>query len=132
MSLRRCVLYFSLLLLVANLSFCDDQPWDAAASKPVTKQVYETSVPRIFFLGAVRLFQKRISPLDGPRCSFTPTCSEFGRQSIVRYGPARGIMMACDRLQRCNSCAGAYYPVKNGRFFDPPEANVYGTRFYKE
>ena len=36
------------------------------------------------------------------RCRFTPTCSEYGREAIARYGLPRGGVMAAARILRCN------------------------------
>jgi hypothetical protein len=37
-------------------------------------------------------------------CLQTPTCSEYGRQAISRYGLARGGIMTAWRIFTCNSC----------------------------
>jgi uncharacterized protein len=46
------------------------------------------------------------------RCRFTPTCSEYGREAITRYGLARGGAMTVGRIARCNPFAkGGADPV---------------------
>ena len=35
-------------------------------------------------------------------CRYTPSCSEYGREAIARYGLARGGSMAAGRILRCN------------------------------
>jgi uncharacterized protein len=52
------------------------------------------------FAGLVRWFQRTLSPLDGPKCPHYPTCSEFARQAINKYGPLFGVLMAANRLTR--------------------------------
>jgi len=48
-----------------------------------------------------------------PSCRFVPTCSEYARQAIEKYGALRGTGMAIWRLLRCQPfCDGGYDPVK--------------------
>ncbi|HHV94451.1 MAG TPA: membrane protein insertion efficiency factor YidD [Firmicutes bacterium] len=64
-------------------------------------------------LAVIRLYQKCISPLLPPRCRFYPTCSEYGRQAVEKYGVVRGLIMLAKRLARCHPWgAGGYDPVK--------------------
>ena len=43
-------------------------------------------------IGLVRMYQTCISPFIGGRaaCRFTPTCSEYTKQAIEKYGAIRG------------------------------------------
>ena len=34
-------------------------------------------------------------------CNFTPTCSEYMKQAIVRHGAARGFLLGVKRIHRC-------------------------------
>ena len=40
-------------------------------------------------------------------CRFTPTCSNYAKESIERYGAFKGSIMAIKRILRCNPF-GAY------------------------
>lgn len=63
---------------------------------------------------AVRAYQAAISPFIGGRaaCRFTPTCSEYTRQAIEKYGVVRGIAMGMRRIARCRPGGGfGYDPV---------------------
>ncbi|WP_413113685.1 membrane protein insertion efficiency factor YidD [Thaumasiovibrio sp. DFM-14] len=62
-------------------------------------------------LGLVRFYQLAISPLLGPRCRFTPTCSEYAIEAIKLHGGLKGSWFAAKRLLRC-------HPLNNGGF-DP-------------
>jgi putative component of membrane protein insertase Oxa1/YidC/SpoIIIJ protein YidD len=99
----------------------------ATAQSPVGNREPETSSLKLVFLGAIELFQKRISPIDGPRCGFTPSCSAFGHQSVREYGPVRGVLMTADRLMR-DSIFLEPGPdailLPNGILFDPPSKNL--------
>ena len=87
----------------------------------------ETSSVLLVFLGAIELFQKRISPIEGPRCGFSPSCSAFGHQAVREQGPVRGVMMTADRLMRDTvfTVPGPGYTVlPNGFLFDPVSRNL--------
>lgn len=57
----------------------------------------------------IRFYQLCISPLLGPSCRFTPTCSEYARQAILKYGPFKGLYLAIWRILRCNPWGGSGY-----------------------
>ena len=38
----------------------------------------------------------------GVICNFTPTCSEYTKQAIDRYGLRKGIQLGFHRIRRCN------------------------------
>ncbi len=62
--------------------------------------------------GAVRAYQRCISPLMGPSCRFSPTCSEYARLSIMQHGLLRALPMIAWRLLRCHPyAAGGDDPV---------------------
>jgi putative membrane protein insertion efficiency factor len=50
----------------------------------------------------IRLYQWVISPLLPPACRFYPSCSEYARQAIERFGVLRGGWLALRRLARCH------------------------------
>lgn len=53
-------------------------------------------------LSALAGYQRWISPLLPRACRFYPTCSEYARQAIVKYGPWRGSLRAVARILRCH------------------------------
>jgi hypothetical protein len=57
----------------------------------------------------IRFYQVCISPLLGPSCRFTPTCSEYARQAILKHGPIKGLGLAIWRILRCNPWGGSGY-----------------------
>lgn len=59
-------------------------------------------IPKRAFIGAIRLYQKYISPLSGPRCRFYPTCSRYAVEAIELHGAVKGTGLAAWRLVRCN------------------------------
>lgn len=50
----------------------------------------------------IRGYQRFISPCLGPRCRFTPTCSEYALQALKVHGAAKGSLLAVLRILRCN------------------------------
>ncbi len=57
----------------------------------------------------VVFYQKIISPLTPPSCRFTPTCSEYARQALLKHGPVKGLYLAVRRLLRCHPWGGSGY-----------------------
>jgi conserved hypothetical protein YidD len=58
-------------------------------------------------------FYKRwLSPLLGQRCRFHPSCSDYARIAVTRFGPWRGSLLGLWRLLRCQPlCTGGEDPV---------------------
>jgi putative membrane protein insertion efficiency factor len=53
-------------------------------------------------LGFIRLYQFLLSPWVGENCRFYPTCSEYARIAIDKYGAGRGGWLAIKRVLRCH------------------------------
>lgn len=57
----------------------------------------------------ILFYQRLISPLTPPSCRFTPSCSEYARQAILKHGPIKGLWLAIWRILRCNPWGGSGY-----------------------
>jgi len=58
------------------------------------------------------LYKRALSPWLGSRCRFHPSCSDYARVAVARFGPARGGTLAVWRLARCHPlCTGGHDPV---------------------
>ena len=61
-------------------------------------------------------YQKHISVFfesKGIKCKFYPTCSEYTKQAIEKYGAVKGSLLGIKRICRCNPFSkGGYDPVK--------------------
>ncbi len=57
----------------------------------------------------IRFYQVAISPYTPPSCRFTPTCSEYARQALLKHGPVKGLWLAAWRILRCNPWGGSGY-----------------------
>ncbi|MEJ2602424.1 MAG: membrane protein insertion efficiency factor YidD [Gammaproteobacteria bacterium] len=63
-------------------------------------------------LGLIRGYQLIVSPVLGGNCRYQPTCSEYARDAIARYGVLRGGLLALRRVGRCHPWGGyGYDPV---------------------
>ena len=58
-------------------------------------------------LALVRGYQLAISPLLGAHCRHYPSCSEYARQAIERFGVWRGGWLTVKRLSRCHPWGSA-------------------------
>lgn len=59
----------------------------------------------------ISLYQK-ISKLTPPVCRFYPTCSEYTKQAIIKYGILKGGWLGIKRISRCHpGNEGGYDPV---------------------
>lgn len=69
-----------------------------------------------FFIGIIKFYQKNISPIIchfGFNCKYYPTCSEYMKQAIEKYGVFKGIFLGIIRLLKCNPFSkGGYDPLK--------------------
>lgn len=58
-------------------------------------------------IGAIRLYQKFLSPCLGNHCRFLPSCSEYAAMAIEEWGVIRGSGLALWRILRCQPlCSG--------------------------
>jgi putative membrane protein insertion efficiency factor len=57
-------------------------------------------------------YRRWISPMMGPHCRFTPSCSEYAIEAISTHGAVVGSWLAVRRLVRCQPFfAGGHDPV---------------------
>jgi putative membrane protein insertion efficiency factor len=61
-----------------------------------------TRVPQRAVIALVRIYQMTISPLLGPTCRFTPSCSQYMIEAVQRYGVLRGSWRGLRRILRCH------------------------------
>ena len=61
---------------------------------------------------AILAYRYGLSPVLGPHCRYTPTCSAYADQAIRLHGPLRGTWLAARRVARCHPWgATGYDPV---------------------
>jgi putative membrane protein insertion efficiency factor len=84
-------------------------------NEPLLREIPLTlaNLPRMPLLALIRLYQVGISPaLPAGTCRFTPTCSHYSYQAIVKYGVIKGLGLSIWRVLRCQPFSrGGYDPV---------------------
>lgn len=69
-------------------------------------------IPRTVLIGFIRGYQLLLSPILPASCRFYPSCSEYTRQAVAKYGAVRGSWLGARRLVRCHPFnPGGYDPV---------------------
>ncbi len=67
-------------------------------------------------ISLINFYQKHISLwLDSKniKCKFYPTCSDYTKQAIEKYGLIKGVFLGIKRILRCNPFSkGGYDPLK--------------------
>ncbi|HLF45609.1 MAG TPA: membrane protein insertion efficiency factor YidD [Chitinophagaceae bacterium] len=64
------------------------------------------------FIALIKIYQWVISPLLGPKCRFTPTCSQYAAEALKKHGVIKGVWLAIKRIFRCHPWGGnGYDPV---------------------
>ena len=67
---------------------------------------------RYIFLKVIDLYKYCISPLLSPSCRFTPSCSQYTQEAIIKHGVIYGGWLGIRRILRCNPWnAGGYDPI---------------------
>jgi hypothetical protein len=60
-------------------------------------------------LALIAFYRTCISPLLPPACRYTPTCSQYAKEAIQKYGAFKGGWLALKRILRCNPWGGSGY-----------------------
>lgn len=64
-----------------------------------------------FVLFLIKIYQM-ISRHTPPSCRFSPTCSEYTRQAVEKYGVLKGGWLGIKRISKCHPWhPGGYDPV---------------------
>ena len=70
---------------------------------------------RKIMISFIKFYQRKISPFLGDRgihCKFYPSCSEYMKQAIIKYGSLKGFVLGIKRILRCNPFSkGGYDPL---------------------
>src|SRR5262249_48534348 len=84
--------------------------WSAALPGAATPPEWPP-VSRLI-LALLAIYKRTLSPLLGARCRFEPSCADYARVAVARFGAARGGLLAFGRLARCHpGCRGGFDPV---------------------
>lgn len=68
---------------------------------------------KFLLLDILSVYKAAVSPFLPPACRFEPTCSEYARQAVEKYGALKGTWMGLKRILRCQPfCKGGHDPVQ--------------------
>lgn len=75
----------------------------------ILRMIYEVFKKVLVFILIipVRIYQWVISPMIGPSCRYTPTCSVYSVQALKKHGPFKGLWLAIKRILSCNPWGGS-------------------------
>ncbi len=59
-------------------------------------------MPRRALISLINLYQLCISPRLGKHCKYYPTCSEYTKQAVDKYGIIKGSLLGIIRILKCN------------------------------
>lgn len=59
--------------------------------------------------GIIALYRYLISPILGPNCRYTPTCSEYSQEAVMRFGVLKGGWLAIKRIVSCHPWGNSGY-----------------------
>ena len=66
-------------------------------------------------ISLIKFYQNVISQIFhamGVQCNYYPTCSEYTKQAIEKYGAFKGIFLGIKRILKCNPFSkGGYDPL---------------------
>ena len=62
---------------------------------------------RKLFIVPILFYQYLISPIFPRSCRFEPTCSEYSKQAILKYGFLYGTFLGIKRILRCHPWGGS-------------------------
>ena len=60
------------------------------------------SPAKILLKSLIKVYQYAISPMLGPHCRHTPTCSHYTLLAIEEWGAVRGVWLGMKRIARCH------------------------------
>jgi len=61
------------------------------------------------FLAVIALYQHIISPLFPPSCRYSPSCSQYAKEALIKHGIWKGGRMAVKRIASCHPWGGSGY-----------------------
>ncbi|MFP4566849.1 MAG: membrane protein insertion efficiency factor YidD [Spirochaetaceae bacterium] len=70
-------------------------------------------VPRYIVVVPVYAYRRLISPMLPDTCIYTPSCSHYTVEAILKYGALKGLALGSARVARCSGGLfdGGYDPV---------------------
>lgn len=57
---------------------------------------------KTYFIKLIDFYQRHVSAFKKPSCVFYPTCSEYGKIAVDKYGVLKGSRLLLARILRCH------------------------------
>lgn len=71
-----------------------------------------SNILKYILIFLIKGYQNLLSPILPPSCRFTPSCSEYSKQSLIKFGLLRGSYLTILRLLKCHPLGSkGYDPV---------------------
>jgi len=84
------------------------------AGSGILKFKMEKNIFNIFVSSTLQKYKELISPFLGANCRFFPSCSEYAKEAVERFGVLQGSLKGFARFCRCHPFhPGGYDPVQN-------------------
>jgi len=65
-----------------------------------------TRLIKKIYIFPIRIYQWFISPILGPTCRYSPSCSHYMVEAIYEWGIFRGTILGLKRIGRCHPWGG--------------------------
>ena len=63
---------------------------------------YILNIPKRIEIAIINFYQKHISIYTPRTCRYYPTCSEYTKQAVDKYGIIKGSVLGIIRILKCN------------------------------
>jgi putative membrane protein insertion efficiency factor len=60
-----------------------------------------------FALFLIKIYKLFLSPYLGNNCRFSPTCSVYSKDALLKYGFLKGCYLSTIRILKCNPWGGS-------------------------
>jgi putative membrane protein insertion efficiency factor len=91
-------------------------PWNDASVNESTGEPVHPGIAARSILALIRVYKVILSPHFAGSCRFLPSCADYAREAVLRYGAVEGSWLAARRLARCQPfCAAGHDPIPMNR-----------------
>ena len=70
----------------------------------ILKKIFNTPLLLLIYL-----YQNLLSPILGPKCRYYPTCSQYTKEALKKFGPFKGLLISLIRISKCHPWGGKGY-----------------------
>ena len=70
----------------------------------ILKKIFNTPLLLLIYL-----YQNLLSPILGPKCRYYPTCSQYAKEALKKFGPFKGLLISLIRISKCHPWGGKGY-----------------------